>query len=90
MSSYLGFKGDEKETGGKIKMMLNIHCNTINQFKVLRHLQNEFEPCAVIKLALIENGIRLTDYTGESGDFVFENGKVVLRDTAIEQRGRSK
>ena len=65
-------------------MILNIHCNTIKQFKVLRHLQENFEPWGVINLELIENGIRLTDYTGKSGDFVFENGKVVLRDTEKE------
>lgn len=60
--------------------MIQIHCNTIAQFKVLRHLQREFEPSGVKSLELINNGIRLTDRTGASADFVYnaETGSVEL------------
>lgn len=51
--------------------MIQIYCNTITQFKVLRHLQREFEPSGVKSLELIDNGIRLTDCTGASANFIY-------------------
>lgn len=56
-------------------MSINIHCDTIAQFKVLRHLQENFIDCK--SLELIENGIRFTDVTGAVADFVFRDGQVI-------------
>ncbi len=42
-------------------MKINIHCDTIAQFKALRHIQANFEPYGVVDLKLIPNGIRLTE-----------------------------
>lgn len=58
-------------------MSINIHCDTIAQFKVLRHLQDNFIDCK--SLELIKEGIRFTDITGETADFVY-NGKGVVID----------
>ena len=78
--------------------MNHIHCDTITQFKVLRHLQREFEPSGVKQLELIEDGIRLTDCTGASADFVYntetcsielyEDNQVCHGDTLKKQKER--
>ena len=48
-----------------------IHCDTISQFKALREIQHSFLPEGVLSLKLIEDGIRLTDKTGATADFVY-------------------
>ena len=48
-----------------------IHCDTISQFKALREIQSSFLPEGVQSLKLIEDGIRLTDQTGATADFVY-------------------
>lgn len=57
-----------------------IHCDTISQFKALREIQNSFLPEGVQSLKLIEDGIRLTDQTGATADFIYipENDTVIL------------
>lgn len=60
-----------KNSGKETIKVIQIHCNTIAQFKVLRHLQREFETSGVKNLELIDNGIRLTDCTGASANFVY-------------------
>lgn len=48
-----------------------IHCDTISQFKALREIQHSFLPEGVLNLELIEDGIRLTDQTGATANFVY-------------------
>ena len=48
-----------------------IHCDTISQFKALREIQHSLLPEGVLSLKLIEDGIRLTDKTGATADFVY-------------------
>lgn len=57
-----------------------IHCDTISQFKALREIQHSFIPEGVLSLKLIEDGIRLTDKTGATADFVYvpESDTVIL------------
>ena len=57
-----------------------IHCDTISQFKALREIQHSFLPEGVLSLKLIEDGIRLTDQTGATSDFIYvsESDTVIL------------
>lgn len=57
-----------------------IHCDTISQFKALREIQHSFLPEGVLNLELIEDGIRLTDQTGATANFVYvpESDMVIL------------
>lgn len=57
-----------------------IHCDTISQFKALREIQHSFLPEGVLSLKLIEDGIRLTDQTGATADFIYvsESDTVIL------------
>lgn len=57
-----------------------IHCDTISQFKALREIQHSFLPDGVLNLELIEDGIRLTDQTGATANFVYvpESDMVIL------------
>lgn len=50
---------------------INIKCETMDQLKVLKHLQDNFSPSGVQKLKLISSGIRLTDCKGAMADFIF-------------------
>lgn len=72
-------------------MKINIHCDTIAQFKALRHIQANFEPYGILKMELIQNGIRLTDITGGVGDFVYdEAAKSVVLNDVIAKKGESE
>jgi hypothetical protein len=57
-----------------------IHCDTISQFKALREIQHSFLPEGVLNLELIEDGIRLTDQTGATANFIYvpESDMVIL------------
>ena len=57
-----------------------IHCDTISQFKALREIQRSFLPEGVLNLKLIEDGIRLTNQSGATADFVYvpESDTVIL------------
>lgn len=57
-----------------------IHCDTISQFKALREIQHSFLPEGVLSLKLIEDGIRLTDQSGATADFIYvsESDTVIL------------
>lgn len=41
------------------------------QFLALRHIQDNFSDSGVKKLELLKDGIRLTDKTGATADFVY-------------------
>ena len=53
---------------------IHIHCDTIAQFKALREIQRSFLPEGVKSLQLIPDGIRPTDQTGATADFIYFPG----------------
>ncbi len=60
----------------------NFHVDTIAQYKVLRHISAEFLPEGIASLDLIGDGLRLTDRTGDTADFIFnaETASVNIKD----------
>lgn len=50
---------------------INIKCETMEQLKVLKHLQDNFNPSGIKKLKLVRSGIRLTDCNGKQADFIY-------------------
>lgn len=56
------------------------HVDTIAQYKVLKHIAAEFIPEGIANLKLIENGLRLTDCTGDTADFVYDGSSVIIKE----------
>lgn len=56
------------------------HVDTIAQYKVLKHIAAEFIPEGIANLELIENGLRLTDCTGDTADFVYDGSSVIIKE----------
>lgn len=50
---------------------INIKCNTMEQLKVLKHLQASFAPSGIRAMKLIKNGIRVTDSVNAKADFIY-------------------
>ena len=48
------------------------HADSIAQYKVLQHISEEFVPEGIASLELIGNGLKLTDCTGDTADFVYD------------------
>lgn len=60
--------------------LISFHVDSIAQYKVLKHIFVEFLPEGIAHLELIENGLRLTDITGDSADFIYNGTSVVIKD----------
>lgn len=56
------------------------HVDSIAQYKVLKHISAKFLPEGIASLELIENGLKLTDQTGDSADFVYNGSSVVIKE----------
>ena len=55
------------------------HVDSIAQYKVLKHISEEFIPEGIASLELIEGGLKITDCTGDTADFVYdENTSFVI------------
>ena len=48
------------------------HVDSIAQYKVLKHISEEFILEGIASLELIGNGLKLTDCTGDTADFVYD------------------
>ena len=48
------------------------HVDSIAQYKVLKHISEEFIPEGIASLELIEGGLKLTDCTGDTADCVYD------------------
>lgn len=48
------------------------HVDSIAQYKVLKHISEEFISEGIASLELIGNGLKLTDCTGDTADFVYD------------------
>lgn len=48
------------------------HVDSIAQYKVLKHIAAEFIPEGITELELIKGGLRLTDFTGDVADFLYD------------------
>lgn len=48
------------------------HVDSIAQYKVLKHIAAEFIPEGITELELIKGGLRLTDFTGDVADFIYD------------------
>lgn len=56
------------------------HVNSIAQYKVLKHIAAEFIPEGIASLELIENGLKLTDCTGDTADFIYDGLSVIIEE----------
>lgn len=56
------------------------HVNSIAQYKVLKHIAKEFIPEGIASLKLIPDGIRLTDRTGDTADFIYNGSSVIIKE----------
>lgn len=56
------------------------HVDTIAQYKVLKHIAAEFIPEGIASLELIEGGLKLTDCTGDTADFVYDGSSVKIKE----------
>lgn len=48
------------------------HVDSIAQYKVLKHISEEFIPEGIASLELIEGGLKITDCTGDTAYFVYD------------------
>lgn len=48
------------------------HVDSIAQYRVLKHIAAEFIPEGIAELELIKGGLRLTDFTGDAADFLYD------------------
>lgn len=64
---------------------INIKCNTMEQLKVLKHLQESFAPHGIKHLELIKDGIRVTDSVNTRADFIYnrKNDSVELIEKSV-------
>lgn len=56
------------------------HVDSIAQYKVLKHIAAEFIPEGIVNLELIEGGLKLTDCTGDTADFVYDGSYVIIKE----------
>lgn len=56
------------------------HADTIAQYKVLKHIAAEFIPEGIASLELIEGGLKLTDRTGDTANFVYDGSSVIIKE----------
>lgn len=56
------------------------HVDSIAQYKVLKHIAAEFIPKGITSLDLIESGLKLTDCTGDTADFVYDGSSVIIKE----------
>ena len=59
---------------------INIKCDNMPQLKALKHIKENFSPNGVKKLELLKNGVRLTDRVGAVADFIYNDGKVIMKE----------
>lgn len=56
------------------------HVDSIAQYKVLKHISSEFIPEGIASLELIEGGLKLTDRTGDTADFIYDGSSVIIKE----------
>lgn len=56
------------------------HVDSIAQYKVLKHIAAEFIPEGIASLELIEGGLKLTDRTGATADFIYNGSSVIIKE----------
>ncbi len=56
------------------------HVDSIAQYKVLKHIAIEFAPEGIASLELIEGGLKLTDRTGATADFIYNGSSVIIKE----------
>jgi len=51
--------------------------NTIEQYKIMRHIQNNFVMETITYELIDGNSIKIIDGTGDSMMFTYQNGKII-------------
>lgn len=46
--------------------------DSIAQYRVLKHISAEFVPEGIAGLELIKDGLKLTDFTGDAAEFIYD------------------
>lgn len=71
-------------------MNVYIKCQNPFQHLALLHIQDNFLESGVKELALLNNGIRMTDKTGAVADFIYnrDTGKIDFREVDSKQLKR--